>query len=117
MKFTKPTIVRYLFFVTASILAVFGAGSLLRPAASSEMRSIYSVYAVLMFGDALALLVCGLFLARRMNLIYWFAVLVLSINIILTFFDQVGLIDVLFVLLNIATLAGLLNQRKEFLPQ
>ena len=117
MKFTNPIIVSYLFFATASILVILGAATFVRAAANSEMKIVYSIYAVLMFGDALAMLVCGLFLPRRMNLIYWFAVFVLGLNIILTFFDQVGLIDLLFVLLNMLTLGVLLNQRKEFLPQ
>jgi hypothetical protein len=44
-------------------------------------------------------------------------VTVLSLNIALTVFDQFGLADLLFVLLNIGTLAALIIHRKEFLPQ
>lgn len=117
MKLTNPSIVRYLFFVTAAALIVLGAGSFMRAAASSSMKTIYFIYAVLILGDAIAMLVCGLYLGRRMKVIYWFAIFVPGLNIILTVFDQFGLIDLLFVLLNAVTLAGLLIHRKEFLPQ
>jgi lysylphosphatidylglycerol synthetase-like protein (DUF2156 family) len=84
---------------------------------NSDMKIMYTVYAVLMLGDALAMLICGLYINRQKKAVYWFAVIVLSLNIILTIFDQFGLIDFLFVLLNIITLIPLLVLRKEFLPQ
>jgi hypothetical protein len=39
------------------------------------------------------------------------------LNIVLTIFDQVGLVDVLFMLLNAVTLAALYLSRNEFLPE
>ena len=78
---------------------------------------IYKVYAILMFGDALVMLLCGLLLNRKFSGIFWIAVTILSLNIILTIFDQFGLIDLFFVLLNSSTLGLLLILRKEFLPQ
>lgn len=71
----------------------------------------------IIFGDAIAMLVCGLYIARQIKLIFWIAVIILSLNIILTIFDQFGWIDFLFSLLNVITLAALLVYRKEFLPQ
>ncbi len=78
---------------------------------------IYILYSVLMAGDAVCMFICGLFLARKTKLFFWFAVIVLSLNIVLTIFDQFGLADLLFVLLNIGTLSSLIIHRKEFLPQ
>lgn len=109
--------VGYLFFITAIVLVVFGISSFTRVNTDPDMKMMYNIYAVLMFGDAIAMLICGLYINRQMKLIYWFAVVVLSLNIILTVFDQVGLIDVLFMLLNVVTLAVLFVLRRELLPQ
>ena len=113
----SATFVKYLFFITAIILAVFGTGSFMRVNANPGMVIVYILYAVLMFGDAIAMLVCGLYINRQIRLIYWFAVVVLGLNIVLTIFDQFGLIDLLFLLLNLLTLALLLASRRHFLPQ
>lgn len=117
MKCPMTSLVRYSFFFTAFVLAVFGVNSMFRVSPDPNLKSIYMVYAVLMLGDALALLLCGLLINRKIPVIFWFAVTVLSLNIVLTIFDQFGLIDLLFVLLNTSTLGILLNLRKEFLPQ
>ncbi len=109
--------IKYLFFVTAIALAILAAGSFMRVNEDPDMHIIYVLYAVLMVGDALAMLVCGLYINRKIKMIFWFAVIILGLNIILTIFDQFGLIDLLFVLLNLITLAPLLVLCKEFLPQ
>ncbi len=109
--------VSYLFFITAIALTILAAGSFMRVNENPDMRIIYVLYAVLMLGDALAMLVCGLYINRKIKMIFWFAVIILGLNIILTIFDQFGLADLLFVLLNLITLAPLLVLRKEFLPQ
>lgn len=108
---------RYIFFITAILLTVLSAGSFLRASGNPNLKVIYIVYAVLFLGDAIAMLICGLYINRYLKLIYWFAVTVVGLNIILTLFDQFGLIDFLFVMLNIVTLIPLLVYRKEFLPQ
>ena len=99
-------VTRVLFFFTAAILRSF---------MGSDLR-IYIVYSILMAVDAACMFVCGLFLNRKIELIFWFAVTLLSLNIILTIFDQFGLADFLFLFLNLITLVPLLIFRKEFLP-
>jgi hypothetical protein len=108
---------RYLFFVTAVVLVVFGINSFMRDNPNPDMKLVYDVYGALMLGDALAMLICGLYINRQIKAVYLFAVIVLSFNIIVTIFDQFGLIDFLFVLLNVITLIPLLVLRKELLPQ
>jgi lysylphosphatidylglycerol synthetase-like protein (DUF2156 family) len=108
---------RYLFFITALALTILGAGSFMRVNQTPDMNILYIIYAFLMFGDGLAMLACGLYINRKIKAIYWFALIVLSLNIVLTIFDQFGLIDLLFVLLNIITLVMLFVHRKEILPQ
>lgn len=109
--------VRYSFFLTALVLAVFGINSLMRFSPDANMKGIYTVYGILMLGDALAMLLCGLFINAKIPALFWFAVTILGLNIMLTICDQFGLIDFLFVLLNTSTLGLLINLRKEFLPQ
>ena len=107
------TLVRNLFLLTALVLFIFAAGSFARTA----QNQIYLLYAVLMLVDAVVMLVCGLYINRKVKLIFWFAVSALALNIFLTIFDQVGLADILFALLNLITLVMLFMSRKEFLPQ
>ncbi|MBI5353265.1 MAG: hypothetical protein HZB50_11550 [Chloroflexi bacterium] len=107
----------YLFFITAIILVFLSAGSFMRISGDPNVKVAYIVYAVLMFSDAIAMLICGLYINRRVKIIYWFAVIVLSLNIMLSIFDQFGLADFLFVMLNIVTLIPLIVYRKDFLPQ
>lgn len=107
---------RALFYLTAVILAILSVLSFLRSFMGTDLR-IYMLYAVLMAGDAACMFICGLFLTKKNKLFFGFAVTVLSLNIALTVFDQFGLADLLFVLLNIGTLAALIIHRKEFLPQ
>lgn len=117
MKYIPPSGVRYLLFVTAIELVIFGVGTLLRISESPNLRSIYIAYAVLMFGDALVMAVCGFYIERKIKIVYWLAATILSLNIILTIFDPFGLIDILFVFLNALTLVALYILRKELLPQ
>lgn len=109
--------VRYLLFITAFVLTILAAGTLMRVNENTGMRIFYILYAVLMLGDAFAMLFCGLYINRKMKLVFWFAVIVLGLNIVLTLFDQIGLVDLLFSLFNLITLAALIILRKEFLPQ
>lgn len=106
-----------LLIFTAAILFILGATTFMRTNANPDMKVMYSIYAILMLGDGATILVSGLWINKQKKQIYWFAVIVISLNIILTIFDQFGLIDLLFVLLNVITLFFLLHYRKELLPQ
>jgi uncharacterized membrane protein HdeD (DUF308 family) len=108
-------LVRYLLIFTAAILFILSTATFLRTNPNPDMKVIYLVYGILMLSDGVAMLVSGLWINKRQ--IYWFSVIVLSLNIILTIFDQFGLIDLLFVLLNAITLFFLFRFHKEFLPQ
>ncbi len=105
---------RSLFLVTVAILVVFGIGSLLRIGSKPENTLLYTFYAILMLGDAALMAFCAWQLPKRTKFIFYFSVFVLALNIFPTIFDQFGLADLLFVLLNIATLVFLILARKEF---
>jgi len=116
MRFSPFQLTRYLFLLTAVILIVLGIGSLLRVNTNPARTALYIFYGLAMFGDAAAMLFCGLQLTKRTKLIFYFSAFVLALNIFLTIFDQFGLADFLFVLLNIVTLISLVLARKELLP-
>jgi hypothetical protein len=116
MKLSAFQLARYSFLFTFAVLVVLGVGSLLRIGANPDHKILYIFYAVIMFVDAAAMLFCGLQLNKRTKLIFFFSITVLAGNILPTIFDQFGLADLLFLLLNLITLAFLLIARKEFLP-
>jgi hypothetical protein len=116
MKLTPFQITRYLFIFTFAVLVVFGVGSLLQIFTNPDRAVLYVFYAVVMFGDAVLMGFCAWQLPKRTKFIFYFSIFVLALNIIPTIFDQFGLADLSFVLLNIATLISLFEARKEFLP-
>jgi hypothetical protein len=116
LKLSAFQLTRYFFLFTFVVLVVLGIGSLLRIGANTDYMVLYIFYAVIMFVDAVAMLFCGLLLNKRTKLIFFLSIIVLAGNILPTIFDQFGLADLLFVLLNLITLAFLLIARKEFHP-
>ena len=107
---------RSLFLFTAAVLIVFGIGSLLRIGGTPSRAGLYVFYALAMFGDAVLMGFCAWQLPKRTKFAFFASVAVLAFNIVPTIFDQFGLADLLFVLLNFATLVSLILARKEFLP-
>lgn len=95
---------------------MFGIGSILRIGANPNRAVLYIFYAFIMFGDAAAMLLCVFLLNKRKQYAFLLSMIVLSLNVFLTIFDQFGLVDLLFFLLNLITLAMLIIARKEFLP-
>ena len=116
MKLSSFQLTRYLFLFTVAILVVFGVGSFLRMGDNPDRIVLYGFYALVMFGDAVLMGFCAWQLPKRTKFIFYFSVFVLALNILPTIFDQFGLADLLFALLNIATLVSLIVARKEFLP-
>jgi len=102
----------YLFLLLAAILVALGLSSFLL----TQGNVLRVFYAFAMFADAAVMVFCYYQLNRKSRLGYWLAFAVLALNIILTIFDQVGLIDVLFMLVNLVALIALYLSRKEFLP-
>lgn len=116
MKLHASDLTRYFLIFTVLILALFAVGSLLRINENPESRFLYAFYSLAMIGDALAALFCIWMLNKRMKFAFEASVFVLALNILLTVFDQFGVVDLLFVLLNLAALVTLIKARKEFLP-
>ena len=116
MKLSAFHVTRYLLWATVAILVVLGIGSFSRVSENAERTSLYIFYAFVMFGDAIAMLICAFLLNRKTKWIFYLTVAVLCLNIFPTIFDQFGLVDLLFLLLNLFSLIFLISARKEFLP-
>jgi hypothetical protein len=117
MNKTPAALAQYSLFFLTAVLTAFGVSSIFRAAPDATLKIFYMAYGVLAFGEALAMLFCGLFIRAGKPAVFWFTVVILSLNILLSIFDQFGWVDLLFVLLNAATLGLILNLRKELTPQ
>lgn len=115
-KLPKPIcIVRILFYLNAVIWLLFGLVSLYRLGTGDNAYSITMlVVATLMFGNVAALLVAGYVAKWPQKRWFWLATAVLLINIILTFTDQVGLFDLLTLLLDVIIFSLLIANRDWF---
>ena len=115
MKFSVFEVTRYLLIFTMVVLIALGMASLLRIEDNPDGTALYIFYSAVFFADALLFGFCVWQLTKRTRFVFFFSVLVLAANIIPIVFDQFGLADLLFVLLNVATLVFLINARKEIL--
>jgi hypothetical protein len=107
---------RHLLFFTVAILVVFGIGSLLRIFGNPDRAYLYVFNALIMFGDAVAMLSCVLMLNIRKPYAFVLSIVVLTLNIFPMIFDQFGFVDLLFLLVNLIALVVLIMARKEILP-
>jgi len=110
-------IARYLILLISAALAILSIGSLGRLGTNPDMAGIYAFYSFVMLVEAAILLFCYFRLKARSKVVYWLAFIILLLNIILTIFDQVGFVDVLFMLLSLVALVTLHLSRKDFLPE
>jgi hypothetical protein len=107
------SLVRHLLFFAAAVLFLLGMVTLLRLNRFPGQTTLYMIYAALMFADGVVMLTCALLIEGRKQ-VYWFAVFMLGMNIILTIFDDFGLADLLFVLMCAAVLGALFLFRRQF---
>lgn len=108
-------IAQSLFFLNACIWLIFAVNSILRLESISNTPIIVLwVVILLMFANAGAMFVTGLWLGRQSKWAYFLALAVLSVNILLTFSDQVGFYDIVTVLLDLVILGLLLYDRKSY---
>jgi hypothetical protein len=97
-----------LFFLNAAIWLALGIWSLARMVNGNPGHAAAAVIiAILMFGNAAAMLLSGIGVGKRQRLFYYFAAVVLAVNIVLTVTDQFGLLDLITLLIDVA-LAGIL---------
>lgn len=104
--------------MNAAIWLVFGIISLVRITNGSPSQTITAlVVGILMFGNAVAMLLSGILIGKGKRRYYFLAAAVLVVNIFLTFTDQVGLLDWITLAIDLL-LAGFLFTawKKTFSP-
>ena len=111
----KPRAVRaaqILFYLNAAIWLVLGVSTLVRLASGeSDQSTSMWVVGVLVLGNAAAMLLAGIALGKPRWPFYAFALAVLVVNIVLTFTDQFGILDLLTLLVDLALLGSLIVAR------
>jgi len=118
MKNNYLSMAKYGFALIAVIWFILGVVYLIRLQGNSVIPMMTAlVIAVMMFGNAAVLLVCAWGVTTGKQWWYLLAIAVLAINILLTFTDQIGLMDLLTVLIDIGLLLLLVIKRAVFLPK
>jgi hypothetical protein len=109
-------IAQALLFLNAFIWLVFGVISLVRVMDGYPEKAVtVVVIGVMMFGNALLMLVSGLWIGKPGKASFFFTLAVLAINIILTFTDQFGWTDFCTLLIDLTILGLLLVARRYFI--
>jgi hypothetical protein len=105
---------RLLFFANAIIWLAFAVATLVNSSDGSPNGVLgANILAGLMLGNAAAMLLAGLGLGRQNRLFFYFAVLVLVVNIFLTLSDQFGVYDFITLLID-GFLLGLLLATRSY---
>jgi len=87
-----------------------------RISASSSSQPITAlVIAILMLANVGAMLVAGVGMGKRNRWFYYFGILVLVVNIILTFTDQFGILDLVTLVFDVILLGFLVITRSHYL--
>lgn len=104
-----------LFFLNALIWIALGIVGLLRLSQRGPISAGTAlIIAIMMFGNAGAMVVSGVGLGTKRRGFYFLALAVLLVNIVLTFTDQVGLLDILTFVLDLVLLILLIVTRKQY---
>ena len=104
-----------LFLLNAVIWLVLAAVTLIRLSDGGAERAMTMlVVAVMMFGNVAAMLICGWGIGRGQKGFYYLAFAVVIVNIVLTFTDQFGLLDLITVIVDFVLLGFLIAARKRF---
>ena len=81
-----------LFYFNAAVWVLLGIASLVRSNGGSSYAAW--IIAILMFGNAAVLALCGWGIGTGKKGYLYLALVVLGVNIVLTFTDQVGALDI-----------------------
>lgn len=118
---TRPAAVsgaRLLFLVNAVVRLAIGLASLARQAANDALPPAAAlVIALLVLANSGAMALSAVVLGRRNRWAYLFALGVVALNILLTFTDQVGAVDLATLALDVILLGFLLDARGWYWPR
>lgn len=114
MKMTRAA--QILFYLNGVIWLFFAIWSLARmdrDGLGSPVATL--IIAALMLGNAAAMWMSGYGLGKRRKIFYYFGIVVLIVNLILTLTDQVGLFDWITLAIDLVLLGLFLATRKSYL--
>ena len=114
MKFLQPA--RYFLLLISAFLSVLSILTLTRLGERRGMVGWYAIYSIFMLIDSVVVLVCYFRLKQQSQRIFQVSMLILLLNMVLTIFDQIGVVDVIFIVLNLFALILLYMARKEIAP-
>ena len=108
-------IIPTLFFLNAALWIVIGTITMIRrgTTVAAFPGAIWALI-LLIAGNVITLVICGLLLNSQRRLVYALALAVLAMNVILSVTDEIGLFDVLTLVLNLGTLGLLISFRRAF---
>jgi len=110
-----PVLAKYLFILLSAVLVILAFMSFMRIDNGDINGTIrYATYAFMMFIDAAIMLFLAFRIGAGNKQTHQFAMAFLALNAILSIFDQIGAVDVIFILLNVFTLYVLYAYRKDF---
>lgn len=104
-----------LFGLNAAIWLVLGVTSLYRMGGSGDISQTTAlIIAVLMFGNAAGMLLVGFGIARRIKLFFYLALALLGVNVLLTFTDEFGVLDLITLVIDLVLVGLLIINRLTF---
>ena len=110
-------IVQGLFLLNAVIWIVFSIIRLIEIAAGpAQVSAIFQAVALMMFGNAVAMLLAAWLVGKQDVWGYLFALAILVVNIFFTFTDQVGFYDWASFGVDLVILVLMTVKRRVFLP-
>ena len=113
--FNAISVVQSLLYLNTAVWLLLGVLTLLRLSDNNVNQIVgISIIALLMFGNAGAMLVVAWLLGKRQKRFYLFALTVLLVNIILTFTDQFGMADLVTLIIDLVILGLLIIRYTDF---
>jgi hypothetical protein len=104
-----------LFFMNAVLWLLFGIISIAQMADSnSEQEITMGIFAALMVGNIAAMVISGIWLGKAHKQYYYFALMVLTVNVILTVTDEYGLFYIITLLIDLVLFGLLIAARKRY---
>lgn len=102
-----------LFFLMAGIWGIFGIASLLRGTNAGAMLAAFILAGLMLLNAALYLWV-GWGIRQRKKRFYFLGIVVLALNMVLTFTDQMGFYDWATLLIDLVALVLLILTRSQY---
>ena len=113
---TSVKAAQVLLFILGAIWILFGVASLISLVNSSTNPTVTLwVVAILMFGNAGALLVIGWGIGKQKRLFFSLGIIVLAANIFLTVTDEFGIFDLITLIIDLVLLILLFVTRSRYL--